>query len=68
MDITITLTEKELQALNFCLFTLNYLTVFEDELENLQGGFQAVAETAAEKAALLHSAVWTQAAGGRPAR
>lgn len=60
MTVTVTLSKDELAALDFCLFTLNYLCVFEDDLESLQGGFQAVADTAAEKAARLHESVWRQ--------
>lgn len=61
MRVTVTLTEKDLAALNFCLFALNYLAGFEDELENLQTGFQSVADAAAEKAAALHGNIWQAA-------
>lgn len=54
MRVTVTLTEKDFAA-------LNYLAGFEDELENLQTGFQSVADAAAEKAAALHGSIWQAA-------
>ena len=61
MNITVTLTTKELVALDFCLFTLELLADYEDQLEDLHTGFQSLALTAVEKGGLLRNAVWQTA-------
>ena len=61
MNITVTLTTKELVALDFCLFTLELLADYEDQLEDLHTGFQSLALTGVEKGGLLRNAVWQTA-------